>query len=343
MQRHEFKSIFSINGKGVGKGEPVYIIAEAGVSHFGDEEKAYALVDLAVDAGADAVKFQTFDVCEMIAEASLEWRSRLGPRQLSYDAFRRIKKYCEQRNITFFSTAHDEASLDFLVSLDVPALKVGSGEVGNWPFIERVASQGLPVILSTGMYRQDQIREVLTKISRIGNADIAVLHCVTDYPAAPSDISLGNIGAIRDTFNVVTGYSDHTSGFHIPLAAVACGAKIIEKHITLEYDIPNAQDWKVSCGPDNLKEFIKQVREIEAAMTLRLGGPTNNEVSNMLWAKKSLVLKSNVSKGHVFSADDFVAKRPGTGIEPSRLDEVLGRIAKRNLARDAILSLEDLE
>ncbi len=338
-----FSSRFAIDGRTVGESAPVYIVAEAGVAHFGSEEKAFRLVDLAADAGADAVKFQVFDVDAMISRDSTEWRARLASRQLPYGAFERIQSYSRQRGITFFATAHDEPSLDFLASLDVPVYKIGSGEVGNWDFVARAAARGKPVILSTGMYRQAQIAEALDTIAGVGNLDAAILHCVTDYPAAPHDIALGNLGLIRERFQVITGYSDHTAGYHIPLAAVAMGASIIEKHITLDYDVPNAQDWKVSCGPDNLKTFVSQVRDIEAAMTMRPDGPTANELRSMLWASKSLVTRREIAVGQAIVADDLCAKRPGGGISPSRIDEVVGRVARVSLGKDVVIKPEDLE
>lgn len=338
-----FNMRFDIDGRAVGDGAPVYIIAEAGVAHFGNEDKAYRLVDLAAEAHADAVKFQVFDVDAMISKDSQEWKSRLGSRRLPYDAFERVQKYCVQKGITFFATAHDEPSLDFLETLDVPVYKIGSGEVGNWSFVERVAARGKPLILSTGMYRQEQIGEALRVIAATGNMNVAVLHCVTDYPADPHAIALGNIGLIRDRFGVVTGYSDHTAGYHIPLAAVALGARVVEKHITLDYDVPNAQDWKVSCGPDNLKLFVDQVRDVEAALTIRAEGPTENEKRSLLWASKSLVTRREISRGQVMREEDLCAKRPGNGIAPFRIGEVVGRVAKRTLAQDVVIRLEDLE
>lgn len=338
-----FSSRFDIDGRPVGEGAPVYIIAEAGVAHFGSEEKAYRLVDMAADAGADAVKFQVFDVDAMIAKDSQEWKTRLGSRQLPYEAFERIQKYCGQKGITFFATAHDEPSLDFLDTLKVPAYKIGSGEIGNWPFVRRAAGRGKPIILSTGMYRQEQIGEALRAIAATGNRNVAILHCVTDYPADPHDIALGNVQLIAERFRVVAGYSDHTAGYHIPLAAVALGARVIEKHITLDYNVPNAQDWKVSCGPDNLKAFVSQVRDVEAAVTTRADGPTENEKRSFLWASKSLVTRREIAKGEVISEDDLCSKRPGSGISPSRIGELVGRVAKRPLAQDVVIGLEDLE
>lgn len=340
---NQFSTHFNIDGRSVGEGNPIYIIAEAGVSHFGSEEKAYELVDLAAKAGADAVKFQIFDVDAMIAKELDDWKERLGSRQLPYQAFERIQKYCDEKKISFFATAHDEPSLDFLVSLNVPAYKVGSGEVGNWPYLSRVASLGKPLIFSTGMYRIEQIGEALEAVTATENKDVAVLHCVTRYPTPPGEISLGNMALIRDRFQVITGYSDHTEGFHIPLASAALGASIIEKHISLDFNVPNAQDWKVSCGPQDLDIFIKQVRDIEAALGVRQSGPTDGEKESLNWATKSLVARKAIHQGTTISKDDLVSKRPGTGISPSEIQKVIGRKVKVALQADEIIKWESLD
>jgi len=339
----KFAKEFEIDGRKVGNGNPAYIIAEAGISHFGDEDKAYQLVDLAVNSGADAVKFQVFDVDAMMAEELVDWRKRLGSRSLPYKTFERIQAYCREKDITFFATAHDEPSLDFLIDINIPVHKIGSGEVGNWAYIEKVARIGKPFIFSTGMYQFSQIQEALGVIAEANNFDVAVLHCVTSYPTPPEDVSLRNMRLIQEQFEVVSGYSDHTEGFHIPLAAVALGASIIEKHITLEYDIPNAQDWKVSCGPDDLGIFISQVRDIEATLTSRETGPTDLEQKNQEWATKSLIMRDDLSAGNVISERLLTSKRPGTGISPSELNNVLGRTLRVNVKRDQVLKWEDLD
>jgi N,N'-diacetyllegionaminate synthase len=342
MARRVFAHEFRIDGRSIGDGHPAYVVAEAGVAHFGNEEKAYRLVDLAVTAGADAVKFQVFDVNALIAEESREWKARLGSRQLPYEAFERIQRYCRECRITFFATAHDEPSLRFLASLDVPAYKIGSGEVGNWPFLKLVASLGKPVILSTGMYRVEQVGEALDAIAEAGNPNLALLHCVTSYPTAPADVSLRTMAVLGDEFQVVTGYSDHTRGFHFCLAAVALGAKVIEKHISLDFDVPNAQDWKVSCGPQDFGEFIRQVREIEAGLSHVRSEPNPAEQNNMGWAAKSLVTVRDIAASTVLQAGDLTAKRPGTGISPSRIGEVVGRSVKTDLPKDAVIKWEHL-
>lgn len=338
-----FADRFLIGERPVGRECPVYVIAEAGVAHFGNEEKALRLVDLAVEGGADAVKFQIFDVKALIAPELPAWRQRLGSRQLPYDAFARIQAYCTSRGIPFFATAHDEPSLEFLSSLRVPAYKVGSGEVGNWPFLQRVASLGKPVIVSTGMYETQQIGEALNALADAGQPNVALLHCVTQYPTPPAEAALGNIALLQDRFDAVVGYSDHTRGFHIPLAAVALGAKIIEKHITLDFDVPDAQDWKVSCGPADLSRFVSELREVEASLGVKPAVPADAERDNKVWATKSLVTRRRILAGTTVTADDLTAKRPGTGVPPSRIADVVGRKTIVDLAPDVVLRWEHLE
>jgi N,N'-diacetyllegionaminate synthase len=214
--------------------------------------------------------------------------------------------------------------------------------VGNWPYLRRIASLGKPVIISTGMYRQEQVADALDVFAAANNRDIAVLHCVTRYPVPPAEANLGRIAWLRDTFGAITGYSDHTRGFHFPLAAVALGARIIEKHISLDFDVPDAQDWKVSCGPHDLAEFIRQLRELEAGLGVGATGPTKGEQESMIWASKSLVAARDIRAGEVLAAVDLATKRPGTGIPPFDLSRVVGRPAARDLPRDTVITWEHL-
>ncbi|MCB2181371.1 MAG: N-acetylneuraminate synthase family protein [Desulfobulbaceae bacterium] len=339
----KFNRQFSIDGREIGQDCPVYIIAEAGVAHFGSIDKAFKLVDLARQSGADAVKFQIFQVDELIAAESKEWRERLATRCLPHEDFYKIQSYCREQGITFFATAHDEASLEFLSKLDVPAYKIGSGEVDNWPFLAKVASLGKPVIFSTGMYTLAKVEEALNAIAETGNKDIALLHCITNYPAPADEINLRSIAELHKRFEVITGYSDHTRGIHFPLAAVALGAKIIEKHITLDYNIPNAQDWKVSCSWDDLPQLVEQAREIEKGLGTGAIGVSNTEMDNLAWARKSLVSAVDLKKGDILSTDKIICKRPGTGIAPSQLHSVIGKKINKHLAADTVIHWQDLE
>jgi len=338
-----FASEFEIDGRTVGQNAPVYIIAEAGVAHFGDEEKAFRLVDLAADAGADAVKFQVFNIDAMISRSLQVWRNRLGKRCLPNESFARIQAYCRTRGITFFATAHDEPSLEFLISLDVPVFKIGSGEVGNWAFYHRIAQVGRPVFFSVGMFEQDQIAHALSVFRSTNNRQVAILHCITDYPTPPTDVALGNIYHLRKTYEMVVGYSDHTMGYHIPLAAVALGARVIEKHITIDYNVPDAQDWKVSCGPDDLAKFVHELRDIEGALGMRLEGPTEDERNNMKWAVKRLVAAHDLTANRKLAISDLKIKRAARGIGPERLDDVIGRRLVGFKHSDEPINPEDLK
>ncbi len=334
---------FNIAGRAVGEGSEVFIIAEAGVAHFGSLDKAFRLVDLAAEAGADAVKFQAFCTDEFISKASAEWRERMRPKELAPTDFKDIRDYCRERGIIFFSTAHDEVSLKVLDDLDVPAYKIGSGEVKNWPFLAEVASRGKPVVLSTGMYALDDVARALEVIAEVGNPNLVVLHCVTSYPTHPKEVNLLAIRTIEKTFGVITGYSDHTRGYHFPLAAVALGARIIEKHITLDFNVPDAQDWQVSCGPNDLTLMVRQMREIETGLGSGVKEPGKAEKSSMAWARKSLVAAGDILPEEVITPEKIKAKRPGTGIAPSEMGKVLGRTARVEIKADSLILWEHLE
>ena len=337
-----FHKSFPIGTRQVGEGNPIFIVAEAGVAHFGSVEKARALVDLAVSAGADAIKFQVFKTNELISKEAQDWIERLKPKELPFEAFKEIQAYCSKKGIIFFATAHDELSLEFLDSLDVPVFKIGSGEVANWPFLEKVASRGKPVILSTGMYTLEEIGQALAAFAITANPHVAVLHCVTRYPTPALDVNLRAMQTIQEKFNVLTGYSDHTEGIHFPVAAASLGAKIIEKHISLDFNVPNAQDWKVSCGPDDLPLLVRQIRDIEVGLGSGIKAPSTGEQASLLWARKSLVAARDINAGELITADLLQAKRPGKGIPPARFGEVVGRKAKVKIRKDTAIQWEDL-
>ena len=334
---------FEIAYHSVGKDSPCFVIAEAGVAHFGSVDKAKKLVDMAVLARADAVKFQIFDIDRMISSEAQEWKERLGDRCLSGHEFRRIKEYCDEQEIIFLATPHDEYGLDQLNNLDVPAYKIGSGELGNWSFIEMIAKVGKPVILSTGMYQLTDVHKALEVFEKVGNRKIALLHCVTIYPAPPEELNLNVISLFKKTFGGVIGYSDHTEGSHIPLAAVALGADIIEKHISLDFNVPNAQDWKVSCGPDSFIEFVQQLRDVECSLGQPYKVVGAMEQVSRTWACKSLVMAYDHKAGDDIGLSSLVAKRPGTGIPVSDIDKVLGKTLGANLPADHVLKWEHFE
>ena len=338
----KFSKVFSIGHRKIGYGQPAFIVAEAGVAHFGSLEKAKALVDMAVAAKADAIKFQIFRTNELISKESSDWIERLRPKELPFEAFRYLQAYCHKKSIIFFATAHDELSLKYLDNLNVPVYKIGSGEVENWPFLEKIASRNKPVILSTGMYTMEQIGQALAIFEKAKNLDLAVLHCVTRYPTPSFEVNLYAMETIRSKFGVIAGYSDHTEGFHFPVTAVALGAKVIEKHISLDFNILDAQDWKVSCGPEDLPRMVRQIREIEAGLGSGDKTPSDAEKTNLSWARKSLVAARDILRGEVIASDMLRTKRPGGGISPARIQEVIGKRARINIKNDKMIHWREL-
>lgn len=338
--RHSFNEEIRIGERVVGKDHPVFITAEAGVAHFGSLDKAKRLVDLAASGGADAVKFQVFNTEAFISKESAEWRKRYKAKELPEAAYVEIQAYCKEKHVLFFATAHDESSLDFLDRLNVSIYKVGSGEVRNWPFLEKVAMRGKPLFLSTGMYTLEDVGKALDVIYGAGNRNVVVMHCVTLYPTPPSEVNLRAMRSIGDIYGVPVGYSDHTRGFHFALAAVTLGARAVEKHITLDFGMPDAQDWKVSCGPEDLSLMVSQIREIEAGLGTGKKDPSPAELSSLEWASKSVVAARAIPAGRIISHDDLAFKRPGTGIRPSELSRILGRSAISDIAEDSVIRWE---
>jgi N-acetylneuraminate synthase/N,N'-diacetyllegionaminate synthase len=304
---------------------------------------AFRLVDLAAEAGADAIKFQIFRAEQMISKSSAEWRERMSTRELPYECFDDIQAHSREQGILFFATAHDLPSLEYLDGLDVPLYKIGSGEVSNWPFIKAVAARGKPVILSTGMYTIEDVEAALSAVAEAGNSQLAVLHCVTAYPTPVSEVNLRAIETIRERFGVIAGYSDHTRGYHVPLAAVARGAQVLEKHITLDFNIPNAQDWKVSCGPDDLHLMVEQIRDVERALGSGVKAPVPAEQASAEWARKSVVAAVDIAAGERISAEMLIAKRPGSGIPPSELGRLLGRRVRVPVPADTVITWGHIE
>lgn len=333
-----FPSHIEIAGRKIGPGEPCYVIAEGGISHFGQLPKAFGLIDLAKIAGADVYKTQHYRTNSLVGPSTPEWRERLRTKEMPDNAIHAMKEYCTHQGMPFLCTPHDEEVLEFLdVTLDVPAFKIGSGEVENWPFLANIANRGKPIILSTGMYELAQIDEAIKVLAENGCDQLAILHCVTAYPAAPSIINLSVMDQIRDFFDGPVGYSDHTEGTAIPLAAVALGADIVEKHITLDRDVPNAQDWKVSCDSDTFPEFVRDIRLIEKA---RGGGPkalSNAEKQSIKWARKSLTAKEKIPAGTKITDSMLAVQRPGTGLPASLLKRVLGSVASCDIASGEVL------
>jgi N,N'-diacetyllegionaminate synthase len=338
-----FNTSFTIGGRPVGRDAPALIIAEAGVSHFGDMTLALELVAMAAEARADVFKTQFFDVDQLFAERAQDWRDRLRPRNMTLDQAKMLRQACDDRGLLFMSTAHDASRISWLSELDVPAIKVGSGERNNPAFLEALARLGRPMVVSTGMYSEDDVQEALSACARGGCRDVALLHCVTSYPAPSEQINLAAMDALRKGFDGPIGYSDHTEDFLAVFAAVARGAKVIEKHITILRDVPNAQDWKVSAGPDNFRQFVADVRRVEAMIGHGRKEPSPCELPAVKWALKSMVAARDLPAGHRLSSADLVAKRPGEGVPPNQADRLIGGVMARPVRADALILPEDIE
>ena len=333
----------------------VFIIAEAGVNHNGDIRLAYKLVDAAKEAGADAVKFQTFkaeNVVSKIAEKAEYQKETTNSEEsqyemikkleLSFEDFVKIKDYCDKKGIIFLSTPFDYESVDFLESL-VPLYKVGSGEITNLPFLEYIAKKGKPIILSTGMSTLGEVEEaVKTIINVTSSLPLVLLHCVSNYPAKYEDVNLKAMLTLKEAFELPVGYSDHTLGIEIAIAAVALGAKVIEKHFTLDRGLPGP-DHKASLEPDELKKMVKAIRNVEKALGSGVKRPTQSELKVMKVARRSLVATRDIRAGEVVKESDILIKRPGTGILPKFKEIIIGMRLTRDVKKDNPFDWEDFK
>lgn len=344
---------FEIAGQAVGGGR-CFVIAEAGVNHNGDIAKARALIDAAVAAGADAVKFQTFKADRVISpsapkaayqrattgseESQLEMIRRL---ELSEAEFRQLKQHCNAKGIIFLSTPFDHPSVDFLDGLGVPAFKVPSGEITNLPLLGDIAGRAKPVVLSTGMSDMAEVERAVAALVSHGCPALAILHCVSNYPADPRDANLRAMATLRAKFGRPVGFSDHTAGIDIALAAVALGASVIEKHFTLDKALPGP-DHRASLDPQELHALVGGIRRVEQALGDGVKQSKPSEADTRTIARRSLFLRDALPAGQDIAADLLVALRPAGGIEPDQLDQLIGRRAARDLSAGAMLQWSDL-
>jgi len=345
-------SAIEIAGRKIGPGHPCFIIAEAGVNHNGDVALAKRLVDAAVTAQADAVKFQTFKAERIVTssaptvayqastthrqESQLELLRRL---ELSEEAHRAVWAYTRAREILCFSSPFDEGSADFLEALGVPAYKLASGELTNLPFLSHVARKGTPLLMSTGMSTLAEVDTALEAVYGAGNRQVVLLHCVSTYPANPRDANLRAIQTMAGAFGVPVGYSDHTLGIEVALAAVALGACVIEKHVTLDRRLPGP-DHRASLEPEALTALVRGIRTVEAALGHGRKEPVPNEAEVACAARKSLVAAQQIPQGSRLTTELIAIKRPGTGLPPAVLDHLLGRTAIREIPADTLLTME---
>lgn len=332
----------------------VYVIAEAGVNHNGSLEIAKRLVDMAKECGADAVKFQTFKAEEStgrnaekaeyqkendtIEDSQFEMLKRL---ELPFEDFIQLKKYCEEKQIDFISTPDGKESLNFLNSIDVAKIKIGSTEVTNYPFLQEIAKSGKAIIFSTGMSTLGEVEKAVNVLQDNGAASIVLMHCTTDYPTEYEDVNLRAMVTLKNAFHVSVGYSDHTVGVEAAIAAVALGASMIEKHITLDRCM-QGPDHKASMPPQEFAEYIRCIRNTEVLLGSGKKEPTAREKTMMQQVRRSILTSSYLEKGTILTEDLICLKRPGTGIAPEFVPIVLGRRLKRDMEKEEIIKWDDI-
>ncbi len=335
----------------VGNQEPAFIIAEVGVNHNGDVDTAIELIDAAADAGADAVKFQSFSADALATAAAPKaayqeqndvqrsQQEMLRALELPASAWASLKDHAENRGIIFMSTPFDEGAADALEELDVPAFKVGSGELTNRNFLQNLAARGRPLLVSTGMAT---MQEVLEAQGWIGACPHMFFHCTSDYPAQPEDLNLQAIASMGAAAMVPIGYSDHSLGLEAAIAAVTLGACALEKHITLD---PGAEgpDHAASASPEQFSEYVRAVRLVETMLGDGEKKPSRRELDTAKVARRSLVLANDLPAHHALAPGDLLSMRPGTGLPPALVDDLVGRRLAKDLPRHHLISMEDLE
>ena len=324
----------------------VLIIAEAGVNHNGSLELAKKLVDKAVEAGVDCVKFQTFKAENIVNKDAKKAQyqvkntqnndsqlNMLKKLELSFNDFKELKNYCDKKGIMFLSTPFDLESCDFLANLGMPIFKIPSGEITNLPYLRKINSYKKDVILSTGMATLDEIQDALNVLK---DCSVLLLHCTTEYPCPYDNVNMKAMLTIKEKFNLPVGYSDHTQGIEVPIMAVSMGATIIEKHFTLDKNM-EGPDHKASLEPNELKAMVSAIRNIEKAFGNSKKEPQETEKKNIEVARKSIVAKCDIKKGEKFSEQNLTCKRPGNGISPMKWDEIIGTTAQKDYSEDELI------
>jgi N-acetylneuraminate synthase len=340
-------------GRHIDAGQPCFVIAEAGVNHNGDVQLAHRLIDAARAAGADAVKFQTFCADKLTTATAVKadyqvqnththetQQEMLRALELSAEEFGQLAGHCREVGILFLSTPFDHASVDLLVKLGVPAIKVPSGEVTHTSLLRHMAATGLPLIISTGMSTMDEVSQCVATLRERGPRQIALLHCLSSYPADPAQINLRAMATLRDAFHLPVGLSDHTVGLPVALAAVALGGCILEKHLTLDRQLPGP-DHACSLEPGDFSELVRGVRQVESALGDGNKRVMSTEQNTRDVARRSVATAASLPAGHRLRSEDLVALRPGTGIPPTQTDALVGRTLRIALPAGALLRLED--
>lgn len=333
------------------------IIAEAGVNHNGDINIAKKLIDVAAQAGVDYLKFQTFKAANLVSQSAKKADYQIKNTQDNASQYQMLKKlelsesdhqllidYCKTKNVSFLSTAFDLDSLNLLIKLGIQLFKIPSGEITNYPLLKRIGQLNTSVIISTGMCTMQEIKDAIDVLEKYGTKrdNITVLHCNTEYPTPMKDVNLLAMNSIQKEFGVKVGYSDHTLGIEVPIAAVALGASVIEKHFTMDRNMAGP-DHAASLEPHELIAMVKGIRNVESALGSAVKQPSTSEIKNISIARKSIHLASDLKAGQILTENDLIMKRPGDGISPMQMMQVIGKKIKKDLSADSKLNWSDIE
>lgn len=348
-------SKIKIAEKFIGEDFPCFTIAEAGANHEGDVKKGFQLIDAACEAGVDAIKFQTYSASKLTTKTAPKYWDDGIKGETQYDVFKKLDmfteedwkkvfKYAKEKKIICFSTPFDEEAVELLDSLGIPAFKIASADITHLPLIRKVASKKKPIFISTGMASMEEIHQAISTIEKEGNKDIIIMHCITSYPTKPEEANLEMIKTLGKEFpSYVIGYSDHTLGTEIAAFSVFYGSKCIEKHFTHDKTLSTSRDHRLSLNSDDFVDLINKLKMAEISKGLSEREEFDSEKEAVKYARRSIVSQINIPKGTKITTEMLDVKRPGTGIQPKYFDEILGKVASRDIKKDIPISWEDLE
>jgi len=335
----------------IGRGSKVFLIAEIGINHNGNVEKAMKMIDIAADSGADAVKFQSFRVDKLMIPSQNHYAQKTGSKESVYQMMRRcelswenqekLKKHADEKKILFLSTPFDEETVDFLDLLGLPVFKIASSDITHVPLLRHVAAKGKPIFLSTGMSFLSEVGDALQVLRASGAKEILLMHCVSAYPTPPRNMNLRSLETLQSHFELPVGISDHSEGILLPLIAVALGAVVIEKHFTLDKNNPGA-DHKCSMDPEDLRQLVRNLRDVEASLGDGRKRPSDIEEEGRLFRRRSIVAAVDIRAQETIAPWMLSVKRPGSGLEPQYKERITGMVARRNISKNTILQWEDL-
>ena len=347
---------FKVGDKKIGEDNPIFLIAEAGVNHNGSLSIARSLVDVAADSGVDAIKFQTYKTEKLILQSTEKasyQQSKVNKEESFYEMlkkyeleegnFKILKEYCDEKGLIFLSTPFDTSSVELLEDLNVPAYKIGSGDMNNFPLIKLICSKGKPILLSTGMATLEEVKDSVDLIKNNSVEEVVIFQCTTSYPTKLEDVNLNVIDLYKKEFpNEIIGFSDHSQGITASIGAAAKGAKVIEKHFTLDKEM-EGPDHKASLDPTELRKWVNEIRNLEKALGFNKKIRIKSELELSKIARKSIVSIKDLKKGEILSEDNIGIKRPGTGISPKEFEKILGRSINKDILKDSVIFWEDVD